>query len=274
MGPIPGIRRCRTTMAVVIAPRRFRSAIVILVNAALFLASAAYADVDFIPSVWHAQKTDHSVDEAAHLKVFGEITERDVGEVRRLLPRAKRQARFCLMAGCEQKIPLVVFDSPGGNLIAAMQIGEILRRSMAMTMVASDSTCASACVFAYLGGVSRTASENARIGLHRPYFEQSYFAGLTYDQARARYDELVAKADSYLRKMGARPGLIQEMLSTPSQDITYLTSEQTDYWSIRGDDPGFEEWKRARETQAFGEDWVHYIDCISAGRSECIDPRH
>src|SRR5690348_3816092 len=69
-------------------------------------------------------------------------------------------------------IPLVpltlqIVDSPGGDVVAAMQAGRILRRELAHTVVAIDSICASACVFMYLGGVYRTSF--GKIGLHRPY---------------------------------------------------------------------------------------------------------
>jgi hypothetical protein len=143
---------------------------------------------------------------------------------------------------------------------------------MALTLVTDGGSCASACVFAYLGGVRRMAEGSNAFGLHRPYFSQKDYAEMNYEQSQAQYDRLVQHANEYLSKMGARPGLMQEMLAVPSHDVRFLGLREADYWGLRGDDPGYDEWSRAQQTTAFGEKWVHgwdmQIDCINKGGSE------
>ncbi len=87
----------------------------------------------------------------------------------------------------EKTPPLVVkFNSAGGNLIAAVEIGEIIRRWGLQTSVGKsvgkvqefgaiyvsdepDGICASACVYAFLGGEKRFAGGNTKLGVHQFY---------------------------------------------------------------------------------------------------------
>ena len=50
----------------------------------------------------------------------------------------------------------VVLQSPGGNLIAGLEIGKIIRAKNFNTLVPGSSMCASACALAWLGGVACT----------------------------------------------------------------------------------------------------------------------
>jgi hypothetical protein len=51
----------------------------------------------------------------------------------------------------------VEFDSPGGSLSDGLLIGAIIRDLGAHTVVPEDAICASACTWAFIGGVRRTA---------------------------------------------------------------------------------------------------------------------
>lgn len=60
----------------------------------------------------------------------------------------------------------VFFDSPGGNLLAGIEIGKAIRLKGLSTFVLDDALCASACALAWLGGKTRFAGSQARIAFH------------------------------------------------------------------------------------------------------------
>ncbi len=63
----------------------------------------------------------------------------------------------------------VVFDSPGGSLLAGLQIGQIIRLHHYATFVPDDTVCASACAFSWLAGAPRFMQPSSRIGFHAAY---------------------------------------------------------------------------------------------------------
>jgi len=79
----------------------------------------------------------------------------------------------------EEKVVTVFLDSPGGALITAIQLGNIIREHGIKTAVADSAQCASACALVWLSGKERYMGENARIGFHsirvsKGTFEVSY----------------------------------------------------------------------------------------------------
>lgn len=60
----------------------------------------------------------------------------------------------------------ISFDSPGGNVVTAIRFGRAIRALNARTLQIRALECASACAFAFVGGVERFA-EPGSIGVHR-----------------------------------------------------------------------------------------------------------
>jgi hypothetical protein len=87
--------------------------------------------------------------------------------------------------------PTIRFHSPGGLLVAGVELGQKIRAHGFNTEVGSDlwdpkgepkdwrvsarrpGVCASACAYAFLGGVERTLDEDSRFGVHRFYSQKS-----------------------------------------------------------------------------------------------------
>ncbi|MEM0898474.1 MAG: hypothetical protein AAGI92_00805 [Pseudomonadota bacterium] len=65
--------------------------------------------------------------------------------------------------------PVVMFDSPGGNLVAGIEIGKAIRLLNLETIVVDGAVCASACGLAWLGGVNRYLTEGAQVGFHAAF---------------------------------------------------------------------------------------------------------
>ena len=64
---------------------------------------------------------------------------------------------------------LVVFQSEGGNALAALQIGRLIRLRSFATLVPNNTRCTSACALAWLGGATRFMGATAQIGFHAVY---------------------------------------------------------------------------------------------------------
>jgi hypothetical protein len=64
---------------------------------------------------------------------------------------------------------IVAFNSDGGNLLAGLQIGEVIRLKNFSTLVPKGAHCASSCALAWLGGTKRWMAPDAKIGFHSAY---------------------------------------------------------------------------------------------------------
>jgi len=64
---------------------------------------------------------------------------------------------------------VIGFDSEGGNIFKAMELGRIIRRHGLATIQLRQLECASACALAFMGGRSRYA-EPGSIGVHKSSF--------------------------------------------------------------------------------------------------------
>jgi hypothetical protein len=64
---------------------------------------------------------------------------------------------------------IVALSSDGGNLVAALRIGEAIRREGFSTFVPDGRRCASACALVWLAGVERFIGADASISFHAAY---------------------------------------------------------------------------------------------------------
>jgi hypothetical protein len=150
-----------------------------------------------------------------------------------------------------------LFASPGGDLVEAMKIGELVRRLRLDTFIAyarsalwplylgSDrqAVCASACVFVWFSGIRRWG--NSFLVIHRPYYDAAYFSSLSSEEAEAKYAELESTAYAFLRKMDTPERIIRMMRKVSSTDgqvvdQIYVSDE------LQGTSPAFDEWLTAK----------------------------
>lgn len=96
-----------------------------------------------------------SGESAPVVRLSGLIVDGDALALQRLL-------RQVTTAG---KAATVFLDSEGGDVDEAMAIGQAIRAVSATTI---HGTCASACVYAFLGGRERFVSPEGGLSIHRP----------------------------------------------------------------------------------------------------------
>ncbi len=110
----------------------------------------------------------------------------------------------------------IALDSPGGLLIEAEKIAQLIRDRGLDTVVIGD--CLSACTHVLLAGVHRTAMRRARIGFHRPYTRSR-----GSDDADASDDTPFATiiARGFYERAKVPEAFIDHVFATPSASMWY-----------------------------------------------------
>lgn len=107
----------------------------------------------------------------------------------------------------------VVFHSPGGAVIAGLQIGQVIRLRRFATFSADDMLCASACAVAWLAGRPRMMQPASHIGFHAAY------DGKTREQSGVGN----ALVGAYLNRLGLSDAAVVYVTRTRPDDIAWLT---------------------------------------------------
>lgn len=114
----------------------------------------------------------------------------------------------------------VSLHSPGGDVDAALAIGRAIRARGLATLVAAGRACVSACPLAFAGGVPRTASARAWIGVHQIRFES---AGLmTPNQAAYEIQLVQGAVTAFWHDMGVDTAIQTLAMQTPPDQAYYL----------------------------------------------------
>jgi len=135
---------------------------------------------------------------------------------------------------------IVVIDSNGGDVFESIEIAKIVREKQLPVLIRNN--CYSACSFILLSSVDKRVASS--LGLHRPYFDKTYFAGLTYEDADVEHKKLLSYTRKYLESVDVPTRYIDLMFSYPSDEM-YITSDQ-DRKHLFGEPPAYSEWVKSK----------------------------
>jgi hypothetical protein len=135
---------------------------------------------------------------------------------------------------------IVFFNSRGGNVVASMVFGHILRELGVAGIVGrfdgggADGgpfvgECLSACVYAMMGAVRRVAPAGSEVALHRMSIVESEGGGWggPAHVTRSFADKPMVKIlKRYARRMGINPKLVALAESLPPDAVHVLTPEE------------------------------------------------
>jgi len=132
-------------------------------------------------------------------------------------------ATFTAIASAQLHGAAVFLEGPGGSTLAGIRIGQTISKREFSTVVASDTTCASSCALAWLGGKQRFMGSSAKIGFHA-----------------ARSGENLADISSagnamigaYLYEIGITDLKAITYLTMNTQSTTWLTMSEATRWKI------------------------------------------
>jgi hypothetical protein len=119
---------------------------------------------------------------------------------------------------------MVLFESPGGNLLAGLNIGRAIRLKEFFTAVEGGKECASACGLAWLGGIKRFAHPDARIGFHAAYIENN---GQATETGAGN-----ALVGAYLNQLSLPQSAIVYLTSAPPHDMEWLPLQEARNYGI------------------------------------------
>lgn len=101
------------------------------------------------------ETTAHDGNEPAFITIEGELA---LGDEKRFAD-----------AAVQATSAVVLLSSPGGNVLAGIEIGKAIRLKGFATAVPEGFLCASACALAWLGGSPRMMGDGSMVGFHAVY---------------------------------------------------------------------------------------------------------
>ena len=200
------------------------SALVGALAAGLFAALVAamlLAWAIFSPAAAMAFSTHTLPDGQRIVLAKGSVAEGDADSLRSALASADRDA---------SGYKILALDSPGGLIIEAFAMVDVMNKERVSTVVLADASCASACAqVLFLSGSHRTIEGSGRLGLH-----SCHTAG---DTSRSiMCNELIAQNAA---AHGTPYGTIMAFMQmTAATDMRWLSAFEADCW-------GFTKWPTA-----------------------------
>ena len=167
------------------------------------------------------------------LSLSGEIQK---GDTQHLLGALEVVARQRPKRGGRSRIGTIMFNSPGGDLTEAMMLGRAIREHLIQTSVSGASSCADACVIAFLGGVGRWPL--GPVIMHSRYSRE--FTGIEKsDKASAEGKQISLDLQQYLKDMNITTSLLDEVEKIPHDSARTLSVPELNRLNIMGTDPGW-----------------------------------
>ena len=179
---------------------------------------------------------------------------------------------------------IVLLDSPGGDGIAAMKIGEILRANKAHVFVTGQ--CASACIFVLASGVVRGAPAYT-VGIHRGRITKSDDNAKileeidikTNPQAKELLERFEKTVPVYFAQMGMPPELFQAMQSHQYKGVYRLSNEEIVFYGLSGFESKYldvraELYDKMQGSNRMDKDELHRRTLKVASRCAEFDQKH
>ena len=138
---------------------------------------------------------------------------------------------------------VVFLNSPGGNVVASMELGNLFRRLRIAAVVASfgnmgaysgpvSGECASACVYAMMGAVKRVAPSTSRVALHRMSLPAGQDHMPLAGQPRFADPHLVGVVAKYAQRMGVNPVVVRLAESLQPGTVYEMSQSQMSAWRL------------------------------------------
>lgn len=120
----------------------------------------------------------------------------------------------------------VTFHSPGGSLMGGVMLGRFIRERRLDTHVGKGSSCASACMLAFIGGWSRKVTHDGRIGNHQVRSAVTNIGSIQGVQ------DLIAFLSEYHREMNVSPLAVTAAITKRTNEIYWYSPRERREWGI------------------------------------------
>jgi hypothetical protein len=141
---------------------------------------------------------------------------------------------------------VVFLNSPGGRVVASMELGQIFRKLGVAAIVAragqtyggtavAAGHCFSACVYALMGGSKRIIPPQSKVGVHRMFqYEASVDPSNGGATIYRKYDngKMRAMLSRYSKQMGVNSRVIEDAERTSSDSLHVLSNGEIARWRL------------------------------------------
>ena len=208
----------------------------------------------------------YSTEEYANIRLVGKIEKGDA-EKFKIVVEYLRQEKIT--------VNMLMLASIGGDVIEAMQIGRIVRKSYIPThapmnlaadficngypegLKDEDCDCASACFLIWVAGIYRMGDV---LGIHRPLFLDEYLEGLSVSEVQKEHILMYDMVKSYLKSMDVPKHIIDKMFNTRSDEIAYLDWNTAKSMEFA---PFFDEWIEESCLGLTSEEEMYYWELMA-----------
>ena len=199
------------------------------------------------PLVTRAEEMSFHAIRLSNAAVCGDVCPAAIEAVGQITPNTPARFLAFLQSQGRSARRTVFLESPGGNVLASMELGMLLRQAGATAVIAriygdgeggatlTSGQCFSACVYAFLGARKRVVPDRSQVGIHRMFeVEEGVDASGTMLVRRRRFDdgEMRGILMRYTGRMGVSPGLIEAAERIPSDDLKILSRSQLRRWHL------------------------------------------
>lgn len=170
---------------------------------------------------------------------------------------------------------VVLLESNGGDGLAAIEIGRLLRAAKAHVFVRNR--CASACVYVLAGGVVRGIARDRAIGIHSPRLT-TFVKGIgvvdinaaTNSNAKAALEAGNMRSREYFAEMGLPEAMFTAMLATPSDQTRYLDLAELAALGLNAIDPAYLAERAPSGTKVYKVGEAEYVRRTLAAAGLCL----
>jgi hypothetical protein len=202
------------------------------------------------------------------IRISGPITDATPAALKRALAE---RAEMMRREGEQNDWWMIHIDSGGGNVLAAIEIGRLLREMDAPIQVDPEQVCASACVLIFAGAAHRLVF--GQIGIHRPYFQIPSTDFAVADVQRW-FSTLSMQIHDYLREVNVSDHLADDLMAVPPEQMRYLSADELVAYGLDIVDPVAKKTADLQDARKLGLDRATYIQRKILSESLCrvVDP--
>lgn len=153
----------------------------------------------------------------------GEIVPGDAPKLRRLLADGAFAGKW------------FAISSDGGSVLAALEMGRLVRSWGMTTYVPSKADCFSACLLVFVGGKDRRLGDGARIGSHQFRWSDDDLEAAARRASDAQ--ELSGKILQHFISLGVSPEALVAVMQVPPDQMHVFSRFEAERYTIVGSSP-------------------------------------
>ena len=160
------------------------------------------------------------------ISLIGEIEKGDSKRLQELINHFSKDGMV--------RIGKLHLSSMGGDLVEALEIGNIVREHKIFTSVDPNKVCYSSCSLIYFSGVYRVPF--GEIGIHS-FYSKELLGSNNFSTANEGYEKISELLVAYFKKMRVPQAVLSEMNAVPHTKIRILSGDELASWGMVGFDP-------------------------------------